>query len=179
MHANRLGLIALLLLCVACNDDVADDDSNSTRCDSISGGNSSVSTEGPVSNAGAAVDNDLESFASLNLSTASRTASIRATAQEGVAYPAGARAGAFVTMRNQGSSNATTVRLFMEGTLVEQSNITNSINDPTAEGTAAERYVGLTSSVTFDAVELVQTDNGSSVTPTYQVHEICSDGAVQ
>jgi hypothetical protein len=163
-----------------------DNDTDSAECDSIRGGDSQVSTTGPVTDAQAAVDGNLNSFAPMNLGQtvdeqpAADAASIRATAQEGIVYPAGSRAGVFVTMNNPGPSDIALVRTYLDDQLVETASPGNTISEPAQRGTDAQRYFGLTTSAPFDAVEFSAstTPEEGAAPPDYRVYEICSDGEV-
>jgi hypothetical protein len=148
----------------------------SAACDSITGGTSSVTSTGPASNPAAAADGDLYSYGTLLLTATSQSGTIRATAQDGVVFPAGSRAGAFVTYLNQGSSNATLFRTYLDGVLVETESPGSGIFDPTDSGTGATFYSGFVTSAPFDAVEFSEIDNGANGTAEYRVYEICSDG---
>lgn len=145
--------------------------SDSALCDSITGGGATVTSSGPVSNSNAAADGDLGTYAALNLSVTSQTASVRATAQDGIVYPAGSKAGAFVLYANQGSANVTTIRTYLNGAPVEASTPGTSIFEPAGPGF----YSGFTATAPFNAVEFNETDNGTSGSPDYRVYEICSD----
>ena len=177
---SALTSIVLAVLSSACGggsgsgDDGGKGGGGQVACNSITGGGSRVTSSGPVSNPGAAADGDLNSYATLNINTASQTASIRATAQSGIIFPSGSRAGAFVTFGNQQGSNATVVRTYLRGVMQETSTPANAIFDFAGSGTDANLYTGFTTSRQFDAVEFSETDN--SAAPVYRVYEICSDG---
>jgi hypothetical protein len=165
-----VGLAATLCGCPGDGD-------GSARCDSITGGGSAVSSTGPASDAAAAADGSLNSYGALMLTAASQSGTLRATAQDGVVFPAGSRAGVFASYLNQGS-NATLIRTYLDGVLVETSVPGSTIFEPTEGGTPAHVYSGLVTSAPFDAVEFAETDNGSNGTAEYRVYEICSDGHV-
>jgi hypothetical protein len=150
----------------------------SAVCDSITGGGSTVTSTGPAFSVADAADGSLYSHGELRLTTASQSGSIRATAQDGVVFPAGSVAGVFSTYMNQGTSNATLIRTYLEGVQVETASPLAVIFEPTEGGTGAEFFVGFETSQPFDAVEFSETDNGANGTAEYRVYEICSDGHV-
>lgn len=144
-------------------------------CDSITGGASTVSSTGPATNPGKAADGDLYSYGAL-VFTPSGSGTIRATAQDGVVFPAGSRVGAFVSFVNQSGSNATTVSTYLDGVPVESKNPGNGIFEPAFGGTGADLYTGFVASAPFDAVEFSEVTSGGTQTSEYRVYEICSDG---
>jgi hypothetical protein len=149
----------------------------SVACDSITGGGSTVSSTGPAVNPDKAADGDLHSYGALVFSP-SGTGTIRATAQDGIVFPAGSRVGAFVTYLNQSGSNATTLRTYLDGILVESENPGSGFFDPTYGDTPAGFYTGFVTSAPFDAVEFSEVTSGGTQTSEYRVYEICSDGHV-
>lgn len=148
----------------------------SAACDSITGGGSTVSSTGPATDAADAADGSQYTYGILELTSTSQTGTLRATAQDGVVFPAGSRAGAFAEYLNQGSSNVTSIRTYLDGVLVESSSPATSIFDPTDGGIPAAVYTGFVTSAPFDAVEFSEVDNGANGTAEYRVYEICSDG---
>lgn len=138
-----------------------------TGCQSITGGLSTVTSTGSVANTGAAADGNAASYASATFSPASQSASVTATAQDGVVYPAGSRAGAFVTQLNQGTASTTTVTTLLDGRPVDSSS--------PASNASEDDFSGLIATGPFDAVRVSFTDTGDAVGSDYRVFEICSD----
>jgi hypothetical protein len=145
-------------------------------CDSITGGDSMVTSTGPAANVGDAADGNLYSYGALQLTTAEQSGSIRATAQDGVVFPAGSRAGVFTSYLNQGTSNATTLRTYLNGVPVETASPLAWSFEPAYGGTGAEFYLSFETTQPFNAVEFAETDNGANGTAQYRIYEICSDG---
>lgn len=175
-------------------------------CDAIIGG-SMVTTafstgclDCEVSEAAKVADDVARSFASLSINDAPTTqgGSIRVTAQSGVVFPAGRRAGAYLTIPEQpggtelqlASSNAIAIRTYLAGALQEE---TSALAEPrlqfqaiSADPELPESYVYFTTSEMFDAVELFISNSqttigtgGVSRTPAYKVYELCSDGGLR
>lgn len=171
IHSKRAAGLAMAALLAGCGGG-----GGSSRCDSITGGGATVTASGPIDNRAAAADGNLGSHASLRLRSTAQTGSVRATAQSGIVYPAGSVAGAFVSFLNQGS-NITGIRTYLNGMMVESATPgANFIFEPASGGTGAELFVGFTTRAQFNAVEFVETDNGSSGNAEYRVYELCSDG---
>lgn len=167
---------ALALLLAACGS--GGGGGGNVACDSITGGGSTVTSTGPAVNAAKAADGDLGSYGALHLTATSQSGTIRATAQDGVVFPAGSRVGAFVSFLNQGNSNATTIRTYLDGVLIENGDPGSGFFDFTGGGTPADFYTGFVASAPFDAVEFSEIDTGGNGTAEYRVYEICSDGHV-
>jgi hypothetical protein len=176
--SGRLALpLAALLLAAALSGCGGGGGGGSVACDTITGGASSVSSTGPASNPGRAADGDLGSYGALVFSP-SGSGTIRATAQDGVVFPAGSRVGAFVSFLSQSGSNATSMRTYLDGILIETGDPATGFFDPTYGDTAAGFYVGFEASAPFDAVEFAEVTSGGTQTSEYRVYEICSDGHV-
>lgn len=147
----------------------------SASCASITGGGSTTRSSGPVENPAAAADGSLSSYANFRPTPTAQSGSVRAIAQDGIVYPAGSQAGAFAAFLNQGSSNSTSLRTYLDGRLVETSSPANLSVDFSEDG---HFYISFRTSVPFDAVEFAETDSGSSARAEYRVYELCSDGHV-
>ena len=145
-------------------------------CDSITGGAATVTSTGPAVDAGDAADGNLYSYGALELTTLEQSGSIRATAQDGVVFPAGSRAGVFTSYLNQGTSNATTLRTYLNGVPVETASPLAVSFEPAYGSTGAEFYLSFETSQPFNGVEFAETDNGANGTAEYRIYEICSDG---
>jgi len=175
-------------------------------CDSIVGGSSVTTAFTPgcldcsVSEPARVADDEARTFASLSINDAPTTqgGSIRVSAQSGVAYPAGRKAGAYLTIPEQSggtqlqlaSSNAIAIRTYLAGALQEE---TSALTEPrlqlqsiSGDPELPESYVYFTTSKLFDAVELFISNSqttvgtgGVSRTPAYKVYELCSDGGLR
>lgn len=153
-------------------------------CQSITGGGAQLTNSClgcTISNAADAADGSLGSSAvavtAAGATTA--TATIRATAQNGIVYPAGSTAGVFYTPgRDEGCNNCgITVSTYMNGARQESQSGTNNSN---VDGAPSAFFTGINTTLPFNAVEIVDT---GAVSPTggslhLQVYEICSAGGV-
>lgn len=160
--------------------------SGGAYCDSIRGGGAQLTANCvgcTFNNQNAAVDGNLNSAAEAVAMTGVThpVATLRATAQPGIVYPAGNRAGVFFT----GYSNVCdicsfTINTYLSGVLQEtQSATINSYGD----GSGAAYYSAVNALRPFDAVEIVA--SGAVPPPptgsgrVVDVFEICSDGGVR
>jgi hypothetical protein len=148
----------------------------SVACDSITGGDAAVTSTGPATNPDDAADGSLYSYGVLQLTSTAQTGSIRATAQSGVVFPAGSRAGVFTSYLNQGTSNATSLRTYLNGVPAETASPLAMSMEPAYGGTGAEFYLSFETAQPFNAVEFSETDNGANGTAHYRIYEFCSDG---
>jgi len=173
------------------------------RCDSITGGGSKVSSQTEAGCIGctidhpeAAADGRTDRFASLTLFSLAG-ASLRATAQPGIVYPAGGRAGVLYSppANNPNGDNIDAggtwsygVRTYLRGTLQETGS--SPVDDEAiASGpSAAQRYLSIETTKPYDAVEAYFSDaqvrigGQGQVTPgsaAFKVYELCSDGGVR
>jgi len=149
-------------------------------CESVSGGSAQLTSSCvgcTITQAGAAADRNLASAASATAmpGATNATATIRATAQPGVVYPAGSNAGVFYTPYSNVCSNcAVTINTYLDGAPAEsRSGVNNSTgSDP------AVLYTSVNALMPFDAVEIVF--NGT-ISPLgdgliLKAFEICSSG---
>ncbi|MDP3857850.1 MAG: hypothetical protein Q8Q73_08835 [Stagnimonas sp.] len=187
----------------------------SARCDSIHGGGAQLAQQVDpgcldcaIGNAAAAGDDQAGTFAEMAVNSAlyPQGAALRATAQDGIVYAAGQRAGAFLTLPDGGDggaviqtgiSSALELRTYLDG--VEQERAISAELPVAASGANAyysvwnfpggeelpNQYLFLTASKPYDAVELFYSNNqntagadGLSGTDPLQVYELCSDGEV-
>lgn len=162
-------------------------------CDSISGGSAKVSSVidstcigCSVSDAAAAADGDLNSFASVNADSPmpGQGVSIRATAQPGAVFPAGQNATvSFVEMVN-GTTVAVAntdveLRTYLGGQLQETSTDLQEY-DCASCGPGSKPYTAqwFKTAKPFDAVEIFMNPPVSSsgaTGPAFKVYEICSN----
>lgn len=151
-------------------------------CTYISGGSSTFSFQcngcdaSVSSSASMAADGNLNTAVTLtNSTTMATSATIRATAQSGIVFPSGYRAGAFQTVTTSMGTSSTTLNTYLSGTLQESSSAPASLM--TSGGTGASKWVYFTTTKQFDAVELVISDSWSSGgSVTHSVYEVCADG---
>jgi len=167
--------------------------SSAAFCDSISGGGAKVtSSVDPgcigcsISNLLAAADGDLSTSASVQIGIEIPTegASIRATAQPGVVFPAGNHATAAVT-ENLGGTTLTILdsglelRTYLGGVLQETASDLHEYDCATCgPGSTPYSAVSFRTTKQFDAVELFMDPgtNSSGLTgPNFEVFEICSN----
>jgi hypothetical protein len=139
----------------------------SGACASITGGLATVEATGDVTRPAAAADGDFASHASASFTPLSQFASITATAQPGVVYPAGSVAGAFIHQLNQGTASSTTITTLLDGQPVDSSSPASNAHDGD--------FSGVVASAPFDAVRVSFTDTGEGAGADYRVFEICSD----
>ncbi len=173
--------------------DVSNSSSSAAFCDSISGGGAKVSSsvdsgciDCSVTNADAAADGDLSTFASVDIGVEVPTqgVSIRATAQSGMVFPAGNNATVAFTANLSGTNLAildtgTELRTYLGGVLQESANNLQEYDCKTC-GPGSKPYSAVSFQTTkqFDAVEIFMDPgtNSSGLTgPNFQVFEICSN----
>ena len=124
----------------------------------------------------AAVDHDLRTYAVLTMtSNTSGSVSIRATAQEGVTYPAGTPAAVVYGIdRTEGNTIGNTVRIttYNDGALQEseQGGTTNG----TGGGDEDAGRHAINTSLPFDAIELNYVQSGGTAGLEVQVYEFCT-----
>jgi hypothetical protein len=161
------------------------DNSVGAVCASISGGSSRLTSSCngcAFSDTSAAADGDLFTAASVTVSAVSTavTATIRATAQNGIVYPAGNQAGIFFTDNSDVCGNCgVTINTYLGGQL-QESDTGLSNSNVNGQGSRAEYFTSVNTTKPFDAVEVVYsgaTTPGNSGT-FLEVFEICSNGDV-
>ena len=133
-----------------------------------------------------AIDTNLDTAASFSFyhpsdtSTQQSQISLRGTAQSGIVFPAGSKAGLIIGLPvGQNVRYSATVNTYWNGTLQETR---NAVVGNTGATNGELRYFGFDGSTpttkTFDAVELSLTESLPSLEQhTYRVFELCSDGA--
>jgi hypothetical protein len=93
--------------------------------------------------------------------------------------PSGTLAGIFVTESDAITTRTRTLRTYLDGTLQETKTGNQLSVRRSEDGTVAGGYVGMTTTMAFDAVEYeVKNDYTMGQTPVYYLYEICSDGGV-
>lgn len=161
-------------------------------CDSISGGKSTVTTtvdpgctRCSASDAASAADGQARSFSGLTVLSAASVAqgiAIRATAQPGIVYPAGKRAGVFLTMPDNnpdgdnidsGGSTSFGLATYLDGKLQDSAGGHNRgriINGPdrgneyfTNDRGLPDYYAYFETTKPFDAVEVFISDTTVSI----------------
>jgi len=180
--------ITLLFLCAllsACP--IGDKGDGGAFCDTVNGGGVTSNCAGcTISDPGRAADGDLYSSADVKAVADAQTitSTIRATAGNGVVYPAGSVAGVFITDDSSVCGQCGgVINTYLKGQAQESSSsLMNS--DVNGNGSAAAIYSGLKTTKPFDAVEIVDSSSGGqgnfgTTTPVFRVYEICSNGGVR
>lgn len=187
---RRVGLLLVSALSVAgCGgggNGYGGGGNGTASCTSITGGGTAVSTSisagcanCSISNEGAAADGDLSTSATMtvNNAPAGQGAAIRVTAQGGVVFPAGQRAGAVVSVPSGTAQNYTvTIRTYLTGALQESDSSDNSGGGCGFCGGHGFSFDGFTTTKQFDAVEVFINNTQAGGTPNFGVAEVCSDG---
>ena len=116
-------------------------------------------------------------------------AMLRATAPDGVTFPAGSDAGVFLTRPGPGGAinynggDPVEVRTYLDGVLQETSAVGHSTRSlPRGDDTdLPQAFVSFHTSREFDAVEAVIGSGDATVAgeTVWKVHEICSHGWVE
>lgn len=171
--------LALLVLLSGCKGG-----NSGAYCASITGGNSQLSsscTGCTLDHEAAAADDNLYSSADAHAVAASVSITQRATAQDGVVYPAGSSPGVFYTGNTTGCSNcAVTVSTYLDGVLQESnSGVNNTSVD--GRGSPAQLYTSIETLMPFDAVEISASGSVSGIggdDVVLATYEICSNGGV-
>lgn len=165
----------------ACGGGGSDD---GATCNSINGPGAQVTSSClgcTISNPDNAADGDLDSAASAAaIAPASNVSvTIRATAQNGVVYPAGSIAGVFYTPHGNVCDNcAITINTYMNGVLQDTRSGTNNSS---GHGSKAAYFTGMETLLPFNAVEIVDSGAAGSLESNalLDVYEICSDGGYE
>jgi hypothetical protein len=160
-----------------------------SQCESITGGNSRVTTSVAsgcfgcsVSEPELAADGDLFSAATVDVpnSFAGQGVSVRATAQPGIIFPAGQQAGVyFVGPTSSGFSSpdlAVTISTYLGGEL-QETPTSYELHGPDETG-GDYSLKSFATSKAFDAVE-VMISNTQAATGPFSIYEICSNSSVQ
>jgi len=162
-------------------------------CDSILGA-TVASTPCPgctIDGASKVADDDGYSYAAVDVPQAAPEAGamLRATAPDGVVFPAGEWAGVFLTSPSGGGvvdtngSNSVQLRTYLDGVLQETDAVNNRIQYlPRGDSSdLPHMFVSFHTSREFDAVEAVIGNGDATVGgPTlWKVHELCSNGWVE
>lgn len=125
---------------------------------------------------GAAIDGDLATYATLTMApTAGGRVSFRATAQDGVTYPAGTPAAVVYGLtRTDGNSTSTaeTISTYLDGTLQQTSN-TGSNNGVTGGNVSPGRHA-MSTFLPFDAIEVTYAQSGGTANVEVQIYEFCT-----
>ncbi len=179
----RLMVGALLAtVLVGCGSNSGRTDSFSVQCRQLlSAGGTTVATASSsncldcdASNADAAIDNDLQSFATLTIGeVSSGGASLLATAQDGVAFPAGSLAGALISFPGGRSQANVTIRTYLQG--AQNDEVLRP--EPVVSGDDESLLVyAIQTTAVFDAIEVdFNRNGGNTVTESAQVHALCTD----
>jgi hypothetical protein len=161
-----------------------------SQCESITGGNSRVTTSVAsgcfgcsVTDAEKAADGDLFSAASIDVpnSFAGQGASVRATSQPGIVFPAGQQAGVYyqgpASSGFSSSDLAVTISTYLGGEL-QETPTSYELHGPDETGSENISLKSFSTSKAFDAVE-VMISNTQAATGPFSIYEICSNSSVQ
>jgi hypothetical protein len=173
----RLASLLFVLALAGCKNSVQ---TQSSTCDSITGGSSqftSSCTSCAIATPSAAADGNLNTSADItpNSGATGDSATMRATAQSGIVFPAGSKPGVMLT-QPRFDSTANDVITYMNGAMQERlaGNSTAAIKPG---GGQAAAYFTFTSTKQFNAVEFTTTNTWpSGQSPVYRIYELCSNG---
>lgn len=151
------------------------------HCAGLTGG---TATAGNVCSGGtcnalataAAADGDLNTYAILDATAqTSGTLRIRATAQDGVSYPAGTPAAVVYGIVRAGGSSlntAETISTYLNGVLQETGAANTAFGSTNEDVVGGRRAIG--TSKAFDAIELSYAQSGGTADVEVQVYEFCT-----
>ena len=173
-----------LFLIAACGGGGNDSSGNpfGINCTAISGGGTQATQSVQCSvanctgnNKDAAIDNNLSSFATLRMEqNASGNVKLRATAQNGIVYPAGTPAAVVYGLTRTGGNSTgavQTITTYLGGVQQETNNVGNSGGVQGGNETAGRRAMGTT--LQFDAIELTYLQTGGAAVEI-QLYEFCT-----
>ncbi len=181
----RITTLVLLALLSACESGGGGGKDNGTigpiNCAELTGAtaDSAVTCAGGCGGdfAEAAVDRDLSTYAILQLSqNAAGSLSIRATAADGVTYPAGTPAAiVYGIERTSGDSVNVieTISTYLDGTLQE----TNSVGGGSGGATSGDKEAArrlMATNLSFDAIEFTYAQSGGTAAVEVQAYEFCT-----
>lgn len=130
-----------------------------------------------VLNPALAGDANLDTPASIvpNGGATTETATLLASSVADI--PGGTVVGAWVTQPAGLNTSANSFRTLLNGVQQEILNANNGVVISADEGTPAQGFIGIRTTMQFDAVEFTSTNSwNAGQTPVYYVYEICSDG---
>ena len=151
------------------------------NCAAITGGNTQVTPTlncagCTVSNAPAAIDGNTETYASLFIPAGvGGTLALRATAQDGIVYPAGTPAAVIYAIdRSSGNTlnTAETITTYLDGAPQQTGNAGSVNNVSGGDVQRGRRAIGTAQQ--FDAIELAYAQSGGSASSEVQVYEFCT-----
>ncbi|HUR41360.1 MAG TPA: hypothetical protein VM240_09350 [Verrucomicrobiae bacterium] len=184
-HAvHRIIAIAALGILGACGGGGGGGDGgggSGLNCAAITGGGTQVlptlNCAGcTVSNAPAAIDGNTDTYASLFMPAgAGGTLALRATAQEGIVYPAGTPAAViYAIARSSGNAlnTAETITTYLNGA-PQQTGNAGSVNNVSG-GNVQRGRRAISTVQQFDAIEVTYTQSGGTASSELQVYEFCT-----
>jgi hypothetical protein len=182
---SSLVCAALLASLSACGGEGGGDNNNGSigriNCAGLTGGTAAAGAScagGTCSQTftDAAADNDLNTYAILEMSGASGSVHIRVTAADGVTYPAGTPAAVVYGITRSGSGeslNTTeTITTYLDGT-PQQTGNANITNGSTNSDVAAGRRA-MATTLAFDAIEVTYAQTGGTGDVEMRVYEFCT-----
>lgn len=193
-----LGVLALGVLAVACggggrgaNDGTEPIPGGEAAfaCSFVGGGSATISSgclycrQGAISSPNSAIDTDLGTAATVSTYHPDDTGNqqtvitITATAQEGIVFPSGSRAGVAMRLPTGIASYAVTINTFLNELPQESHQATPN---PSPDGELVYYGFDMGTASTFDAVQLVLSESQPNLEEhEYDVIEFCSDGALK
>jgi hypothetical protein len=173
-------LVATLSACSGGGGDGGDDAFGGINCAGLTGATATASNvcngtcNAPAT--AAAADGDLNTYAILDATAqTSGTLRIRATAQDGVSYPAGTPAAVvYGIVRGGGTSlnTAETISTYLDGVL-QETGTANTGFGSTNEDVAGGRRAIVTNTA-FDAIELSYAQSGGTADVEVRIYEFCT-----
>lgn len=173
---NRSLVVLTLASLSACGSGPGGDDASVACVGSLAGGGTQV-TAAPcatctVTNAPHAIDGVAETFAAIDFNNADPVthqhpggaAALRATAQSGIVFPAGSRAGALLTVA-RGADSTLTIQTYLGTQPQEAASMPVSPRDGALQV--------FETSLPFDGVELQLADFSASNGAEFRVYEFC------
>lgn len=170
----------------ACGGGGGDGSPNTALCDSFvdqswqAGATTSPADCGSFANGQAAVDGNLGTAASASV-PAGCTETVRISGERSNAtmlYPAGSKAGAFITRSANIDAAMLTVSATLNGNAVQVGTGPTLEFESTAGNASADEYVFITAAQSFNGVEITANITDSTAA-SLQVFELCSNGTVR
>jgi hypothetical protein len=188
LHSLGLGLACALLGSCLGGGGAGDESGTGGApgsCEFITGGGSTVTHDSSkcfdcsVTDDSKAADGDLTTYATVSVPTSftQQGASIRATAQLGLVFPAGQRASVYFISPTSGGFNppdtSVTLTTYLDGQKQEDGSSYQTVLADPANG-KPYTFKGFVTGKAFDAVE-VMVSNTELASGAWKINEICSD----
>ena len=178
-------VVPLVALLGACNDGDSNGDeaSSATLCSYITGGGTTTQLTATCAtcqllDAANAIDGDPDTYATITLPAgASGSVALRATAQDGVVYPAGNDAGVILSFSASGDTfvnNGNELRTYLDGAPAGTKSGAE-VTGCCGGGSSRPQRVSFTAPAMFDAVEAGYTVGTNTTAKELRIHEFCGD----